>query len=154
MVFITAAWGLRRLAVPRTLDAMFDKFRRETEKAQQAGSLGIVVGRQVSQLIEAFGLMGYAQAEPLLRKYIPKGSPFDAECRAAAVWTLGHLHAGQPDAELVRLFVGRLSDVESMEPEDVEGTATQVDSWNSSSVTVTVSDPLVKPSADAVIVTV
>jgi HEAT repeat protein len=117
-VFIAAAWGLRRLAVPRTLDAMFDKFRRESEEAQQAGFMGIVVSRQLSQLVEAFGPMGYARAEPLLRKYIPKGPPFESECRAAAIWTLGHLHAGQPDAELVRLFAGRLSDVDSLEPED------------------------------------
>ena len=116
-VFVTAAWGLRRLAVPDALDGMFGKFRRETEKTQQANWMGIDVGWQLCQLIEAFGQMGYAPADPVLRQYIPKESPFFVESRAAAIWTLGHLHAGQPDAELVRLFVERLSDEDPMFPE-------------------------------------
>ena len=116
-VFVTAAWGLRRLAVPHTLDAMFDKFRRETENVRSAGGAGEHLNRQLCQLIEAFGQMQYVQAEPLLREYVPKKPPFDPECRAAAIWTLGHFHAGRPDQQLVRQFVQRLSDVNSMEPE-------------------------------------
>ena len=116
-VFVTTAWGLRRLAVPDTLERMFDKFQRQTEKAQKAGGMAIDVDRQVCQLIEAFGQMGYPRAEPLLRRYIPKKSPFGIESRAAAIWTLGHLHADQPDGELVRLLVERLSDEDPILPE-------------------------------------
>jgi HEAT repeat protein len=119
-VFVAAAWGLRRLAVPATLEAMFDKARRETEKIEAAGSLDSGRSDQLCQLIEAFGQMKYAPSDPLLRRYIPKRSPFGEPARAAAIWTLGHLHAGQPEPELVKLFAGRLSDLDPMFPEVFE----------------------------------
>lgn len=117
-VFVTAAWGLRRLAVADTLEAMFDKAKRATEKARTTGSCSLDVGWQLCHLIEAFGQMKYGESDPLLRDYIPKSSPFIIEARAAAIWTLGHLHAGKPDPKLAELFAGRLSDVSPMNPED------------------------------------
>jgi HEAT repeat protein len=116
-VFVTAAWGLRRLAVAETLDAMLDKAKRVTEQARTVGYSSIHVGRQLCHLIEAFGQMNHKPSDPLLREYIPKGSPFGLEPRAAAIWTLGHLHAGKPDPKLATLFAGRLSDVNPMDPE-------------------------------------
>jgi len=117
-VFVTAAWGLRRLAVPSTLDAMLDKARRETEKTKARGGAEYEVEWQISQLFEAFGQMDYAPSEPLLREHVPKSVPFGLESRAAAIWALGHLHAGKPEPELAKLLLGRLSDVDSMFPED------------------------------------
>lgn len=119
-VFVTAAWGLRRLAVPSTLDPMFDRARRVTEKAKTQGAPAYEVQQQVSQLFEAFGQMRYAKAEPLLREHIPKMVPFGVPSRAAAIWALGHLHAGKPEQELVKLFVARLSDLNPMFPEHEE----------------------------------
>jgi len=117
-VFVTAAWGLRRLAVVETLEAMFDKAKRATEKARTTSYCGIHAGLQLCHLIEAFGQMKYGESDPLLRQYIPKSSPFIVEARAAAIWTLGHLHAGKPEPELAKLLAGRLSDVSPMDPED------------------------------------
>jgi len=119
-VFVTAAWGLRRLAVPSTLDAMFDKARRETEKTKTRGGAEYVVERQISQLFEAFGQMDYAQSEPLLREHVPKKVPFGVQSRAAAIWALGHLHAGKPEPGLAKLLLGRLSDLDPMFPEHEE----------------------------------
>lgn len=119
-VFITAAWGLRRLAVAETLDAMFDKLERETEKTKAGGRSDLDVDRQSCYLIEALGQMKYRESDPLLREYVPKNAPFGHEARAAAIWTLGHLHAGKPDAELAKLFAGRLSDTNPENPEDPE----------------------------------
>ena len=119
-VFITAAWGLRRLAVPATLDAMFDKARRETEKTKASSWASTDVCRQLCQLMEAFGQMEYMPAVPLLREHISKNSPYASEVRAAAIWSLGHLYAGKPEPELTGLLVGRLSDVNSLEPEAEE----------------------------------
>ncbi len=116
-VFITAAWGLRRLAVPDVLDAMLDKVRRETERIETSPSYDANVARQLCQLLEAFGQMQYAQADPLLRRYIPKGAPFGQDPRAAAIWALGHIHAGKPQPDLSKLLSQRLADVNPMNPE-------------------------------------
>jgi len=116
-VFVTAAWGLRRLAVPSTLDAMLDKARRETERTRAQRGAELEVERQMSQLFEAFGQMRYAPSEPLLREYVPKMVPFAEPSRTAAIWALGHLHAGEPEPELAGLLVGRLSDLNPMFPE-------------------------------------
>jgi len=116
-VFITAAWALRKLAVPATLDAMFDKACRETKRTEASHWAPADVCQQLCQLIEAFGEMTYTPAEPLLRKHIPKDAPYAAEVRAAAIWSLGHLYAGKPEPKLTGLLVGRLSDVNSLEPE-------------------------------------
>ncbi len=119
-VFVTAAWALRRLAVPDTLDAMLDKARRQTKLAEGGGALLIDVDRQVAQLFEAFGQMRHAEAEPLMLEYVPKQVPFGLESRTAAIWGLGHLHAGEPEPDLVERFVGRLSDTSPMFPEAPE----------------------------------
>ena len=119
-VFVTAAWALRRLAVRRTLDAMFDKAQRQTKRTKNADQNEIpldAIDRQVSQLFQAFGEMKYTRTHPLLRGYIPKSFEM-IESRAAAIWTLGHFYAGKPQADLSALFSQRLADAYSMQPED------------------------------------
>jgi hypothetical protein len=61
--------------------------------------------------------MKYAPAEEQLRKYVPKDWRFAQETRAAAIWALGHLHAGTPDDDLANQLVARLNDVQGMMPE-------------------------------------
>ncbi len=117
-VFVTAAWGLRRLAIPATLDRMFDKAERLTETFRVSPWTDESLALQVRQLFEAFGQMKYMRSDSLLREYIPKSSPFRAEPRAAAIWALGHLHAGSPQPELVRLLSARLADDNPDDPED------------------------------------
>ncbi len=115
-VFVAAAWGLRRLAVPRTLEAMFEKAQRETD-ATVAPPHGDSVDLQLSQLFQAFGQMKYTRSDSLLRRHVPKSAVM-LEARAAAVWSLGYLHAGKPDAQLTTQFAARLSDTNPFDPED------------------------------------
>jgi len=118
-VLVTAAWALRRLAVPATLDAMFARATRQSDLMRTAiPATG--VWEQMSQLFEAFGQMQYEPSAGLLRKYVPKNAPFPLENREAAVWALGHIYAGRPQADLVKSLSGRLADFDSMEPESPE----------------------------------
>jgi len=116
-VFIAAAWGLGQLAVPETFAAMCEKSRIETEKMLSGKPRDAHVDRQVCHLNQALGRLKYAPCEDILRKNIPKGSPFSPDARAGAIWALGHLHAGNPDDELAALLGARLADIGPMFPE-------------------------------------
>jgi hypothetical protein len=64
----------------------------------------------VSQLNQFLGQQKYLPAEPLLRKFIPRraGRLVD-EARASAIWALGLIHEGKPDADLAKALEGRLN---------------------------------------------
>ena len=72
---------------------------------------------QVGLLCEAMGHMKYVPAEGLLRRYIPKDYEMGELSRCAAIWSLGHLHAGVPDEGLAQLLFDRLTDPGTMPPE-------------------------------------
>ena len=135
-----AAVGLRRLAIADTLpqvlavaqlickgleDIYAIKDPRSIEQNMQSDSrvrdaINTVdkadLDRQVGHMMQMFGQMRYRPAEPLMRRHIPKHS-FAVMARGAAIWALGHLHAGSPDSELAELFAGRLSDLNPNDPE-------------------------------------
>ena len=108
-VFRAAAWGLRELSVPGAFPAMLRKAEREVA-AGLVTDMDREIDVQVSYLMEAFGLAGYRQAEPLMRKCIPKKFTMGSEVRAAAIWALGHLYAGQTPRELSAMLLDRLND--------------------------------------------
>lgn len=115
-VLVSAAWGLRQLALPETLPAMLDKTTRQTEfrkKNAAPDSLDV----QVALLFEAMGQLNYAPAEGLLRRYIPKDYDMGELSRSAAIWALGHLHAGKANEELAKKLYERLTDPGTMPPE-------------------------------------
>jgi HEAT repeat protein len=110
-VGIAAAWALKRLALPETLPALLDKARRQTEiRSKGVGEIPGGIDQQTAHLIETFGLMKYAPAEPLLVQYIPKRYNFGMYSRSAAIWSLGHLHEGAPDESLARQLLARAID--------------------------------------------
>ena len=111
-VFRAAAWGLRELKATGALPAMLGKADRAVT-AGLVSDMGRDVDIQVSYLMEAFGLLGYRAAEPLLRKCLPKKFSMGSETRAAAIWSLGHLYAGQAPSELSAMLVDRLNDAGS-----------------------------------------
>jgi HEAT repeat protein len=115
-VAITVAWGLKTLALPETLPAMFDKAKRNTE-ARLKGTEVPGLDEQTGHLNEAFGKMKYALAEPLLRQYIPKNLIMGHYSRGAAIWSLGLLHAGTLDEELAVQLYTRATD-NGLPPED------------------------------------
>ena len=64
----------------------------------------------VAHLFIAFGDQTYQPAEELMRQYVPKNFDLGLEVRVAAIWALGMLHEGEPDAQLVEALLGRLQD--------------------------------------------
>jgi len=113
--YVTAAWALRELRVPTALPAMF----RKADRAVRAGATsGMEPGGpedlQCCYLLEAFGLMGYEEAEDLLWRCVPKNYDLGAETRAAGIWSLGKLSMGKRDDKLAAAMVARLTDVEEL----------------------------------------
>ncbi len=118
-VFIAAAWGLRRLAVPATAKAMVAHAERLRD-LQMANRSTREQDRQFCHLAEALGLLRLAEAEPLLRQYVPKNMVLDPSVRGAAIWALGYIRAGRPEPELTRQLAERVADVMGILPEAVE----------------------------------
>ena len=117
-VLMTAAWGLRHLAVPETLPAILDKATRQTDLRKKI-DFSMSLDVQVALLCEAMGLMKYAPAEGLLRRYIPLDLNMGELSRGAAVWGLGKLYENNPQEELAQLLFDRLADP-AMEPAETE----------------------------------
>jgi HEAT repeat protein len=115
-VGIAAAWALRELRVPGTYPAVL----RHVEASAGPGAVATVeADRRLTHLVQLVGAVRYAPADPFLRGLVPPAANARAgfRTRAAACWALGYLHEGRPDAELVRLFTGRLA---AVVPQDVE----------------------------------
>jgi len=120
-VAIAAAWGLRRLELPEHLPAMLAHAQHLHQQFTQAGHV-VTTGeiRQASQLFQAFGTMRFADADALLRLFVPKNFGLGEESRAAAVWALGYLYEDAAPEDLIRAFDSRLSDTSSPTPESGE----------------------------------
>jgi HEAT repeat protein len=119
-VYIAAAWGLRRLAVPETLPAQLREIERRCQTAPRADKTNPLkmIDIQVAQLAQSLGAARYAPADRALRRFVPKGYPISPESRRAAIWALGMIHEKKPPADLVEAFVRRLTDEDIMNPED------------------------------------
>ena len=119
-VSVTAAWGLQELGVAETLPAMLAQAERQTtlvaDETYDPLYL-LAIDGQLSHLFQGFGRLGYAEAEPLMRRFIPKTLLYGGDARAAAVWAIGKLNEGKLDEELAKQFGERLSDVASPLPE-------------------------------------
>ena len=117
-VFVTAAWGLRKLAVPETLPSVVAYVEAERGRSLAGKPLPgreqvslAWIDHQLSQLNQLLGGQKYRPAETVLREYIPRRKDNAAcESRAAAVWSLGLLHEGEPDAALAAALEARLND--------------------------------------------
>jgi HEAT repeat protein len=137
--FVTAAWALSVMQIPETLPLLLDHAQRQCDKLLAAIEVfrermrGGTVGEnqtpvidelawnatcdQLAQLLQAFGIMRYREAEPLMRTIVPKNSGFTFETRAAACWAFGHLYTDNPVEEVVELLTDRLLDIQLMDPE-------------------------------------
>lgn len=119
-VAVTAAWGLKTLAIPALVDTMFDEAKQFSAEAANVELEDVATATAVSaHLLEAMGIMQHEPAEEYLRTFIPKSSPHPEDVRAAAIWSLGHLWADADslDSELVSQLEGRLDDWASVPPE-------------------------------------
>ncbi|MCA9142929.1 MAG: hypothetical protein KDB05_09090 [Planctomycetales bacterium] len=119
-VLVTAAWGLRKMAVADALPAMLRQAEQQTTTVVDGSNeprYTFAIDSQLSHLFQAFGEMGFKESDPLLRKFIPKTLLYNGRSRPAAVWALGKLHEGTVDERLAASLAQRLADVLSMEPE-------------------------------------
>lgn len=115
-VIVASAWGLRKLAVRDTLPAILEKVRQQLELRIKEGTSSLAADAQVAHLCEALGLMKYAPADPLLRRYVPKNLMLGGFSRSGAIWALGHLHAGTPEEPLAQLLTERLTESTAARP--------------------------------------
>jgi HEAT repeat protein len=125
---VTAAWGLRKLAVTETLPAVVRHVQARQRKlratAAQADATFGPADLQLAQLNQFLGQQKYQPADAVLQEFIPRMEPpmrqaVCQESRAAAIWALGLLHEGKPPPGLVTALEGRLNDVNSLPREDL-----------------------------------
>lgn len=143
-VRIAAIVGLRRLTFarlpkdtdprdnqPATSDddpAMLALFNRTKQlKANIAIAKGdtqtlVSDSKELAQIVQTFGLVRFSPKPvvALLDEMIPKGSGYLSDARAGAVWALGRINQGTGDANYVKFFEARLSDVNPLNPESDE----------------------------------
>lgn len=116
--YVTAAWGLKTLAVPELADRMFEEAQRisvPVSKLEGPDKAHLAL----AHLLEALGPMDHQPAEEFLRVFIPKSAPYPVEARAAAIWAIGFLWADAEslDSELVAQLEQRLNDANSIPAE-------------------------------------
>lgn len=121
-VFVAAAWGLRKLALPDTLPAQLREIERRWSQRPRDIELPPWISAQVAQLAQSMGQARYAPAAPILARYVRKqgGLGPGRESRAAAIWALGMIHQKAPPAGLISQLIERLGDEGTglEEPED------------------------------------
>ena len=118
-VMVASAWGLRKLAVKETLPAMLDKATRQTQVRLEHQNF-VPLDGQVSHLFEGLALMKHEPAEPLMKQYIAKNYTMGELSRTAAIWGLGHLHAGRPDDALAASIAGRVTESGPATPPEMD----------------------------------
>lgn len=118
-VYIAAAWGLRRLSVAAAAKPLLTKAERLRD-LQMAHRSTREEDRQFCHLAEALGQLRVAEAEPLLRQYVPKNMILDPSVRGAAIWALGYIRSDRPEPELTRQLAERVADVMGILPEAIE----------------------------------
>lgn len=118
-VSITSGWAMRQFKIPETIPTLLAHSKTQHQRHldlqtplyQRPG-----IYAQQSQLFQLFGEVKLAEAESLMREYVPKAMSM-GDSRPAACWALGKIHEGNGPADLTAKFAERLSDVNSMPPE-------------------------------------
>lgn len=122
-VYITAAWGLRKLDIPETLPAITQHAAKTYERFLASKSHQpplALIDHHLSQLNQFIGQRKYAAAEPALRAFVPKRADRPmVEARAAAIWALGMIHEGKVVADLASALEERLLEETKIPPEDM-----------------------------------
>jgi HEAT repeat protein len=118
-VLITAAWSLRKLAVPETVPAIIDKAKRQTEMRKSGVKNDSAVSLQIILLFEALGVLKAAEALPLLLEYVPKQQLLGERPRGAAIWAIGLIHEGTRNAQIEEAFSDRIRDFNDVRPESL-----------------------------------
>lgn len=86
---LTAAWGLRKLAVPETLPGVVAYIEKQLQRPPSPKSpLARIHDHVLSQLNQFLGQQKYRPADGVLRRFIPKSmnTTTGPESRTAALW--------------------------------------------------------------------
>jgi hypothetical protein len=122
-VFITVAWGLRRLAVRKMLPGVLDyvKLKQREFRAAAGRRIGypfVTLDHQLSQLNQFLGKERYRAAADVLPELIPKMANAEGnEARASAIWALGLIHQGKVALDIATAVEQRLNDFGTLPPE-------------------------------------
>jgi len=118
-VFLPAAWGLRKLAVPESLPGVVGYINAEERSASRKGELFTLTDHQLSQLHQLLGQQRYKLADSALRRYVPRrANETWPEARASAIWALGMIYEGKQPAGVVKILEERLNDTMQLPVED------------------------------------
>lgn len=110
-----SAGALRSLQQPETVEAIFGYLQ---ERFDAGKPLSESDQAAVTQLLLAMGEMHHAPADKMLQQRLPKSDIFGMGPRRAATWSLGMLHEGQPNPQVIKLLAARANDRNMMEIED------------------------------------
>ncbi len=121
-VYVCASWGLKTLADPSQVEVIYEAMLA-TSEFLSSGQLPGRKSEMLTHLIEAVGVLRHTLATEHFKTFVPKTAPFNQVPRTAAIWALGYLQEGNPDAEIVGMLESRLSDAGSTpaESETVRG---------------------------------
>lgn len=111
-VYVCASWGLKTLADPSRVEAVYQAMLA-TSEFLSSGQLPGRKSEMLTHLIEAVGVLRHTVATEHFKTFVPKNAPFNQVPRTAAIWALGYLQEGNPDAEIVGMLESRLSDANS-----------------------------------------
>jgi HEAT repeat protein len=130
-VSVTAAWGVRRLAVPETLPAVLKYVEAQRKRVIAASANPAqkdvpldVIDHQLSQLNQFLGQQKFGPADGVLRQFIPRmEKPMTSlvlcpEARAAAIWAVGLINEGKSLPAVAKALEARLADTGSIPPEE------------------------------------
>ncbi len=116
-VLTTAAWSLRKLALPETAPAILDKAKRQTELRRTGLANDVAVSLQITLLFEALGVLKVSDAVPLLLEYVPNQQLLGDRPRGAAIWAIGSIHEGTRNAMIEEALIDRITDFNDLKPE-------------------------------------
>lgn len=116
-VSISAAWSLRKLAVPETVSAIIDTAKRQTGKRKTGVENDTAVSVQITLLFEALGVLKAEDALPLLLEYVPKQQLLGERPRGAAIWAISSILEGTRNPPIEEAFSDRILDFNDITPE-------------------------------------
>jgi HEAT repeat protein len=122
-VYVTAAWGLRKLVqspgdLQRILD-MATTLADNTKRGDNKIPTTVDDYHRIAHLLELLGEQKFEPAAGFLERFIPKDSAYHSVARATAIWSLGSIFDGIPTAPCRAKIEERMMDFRGQNPENV-----------------------------------
>ncbi len=122
-VFVTAAWGLRKLVQsPDDLNRALDLTTRladNTKQVKMKVPTTVDDFHRIAHLLELLGEQKYEPAAGFMERFIPKDSGYHTVARATAIWGLGSIFDGLPTATCRAKIEERMMDFRGQNPENI-----------------------------------